>query len=140
MTPARRQIGLPQQRECLLRKCIGLCQHRNTRLHKHLILRELRCLVGDVRIANTRFGRGEILARDLKVRNGSIEPVLDGTVSCSSCGNRADRAVNITQRALGIIRGGDVHGCQADARQVQMVQRGIDRVVRAALETDEDRK
>ena len=26
-TPAERCVGLPQQRECLLRKRVGLCQH-----------------------------------------------------------------------------------------------------------------
>ena len=125
MTSAERWIGLPQQRECLLWKRIGLRQHRNTRLHEHLILRKLRRLEGDVCVANPRLSSREALTRDLKIRNGGLEAVLNRAVFRSRGGNRTDRAVDIAQRALRVCRRRDVHGCQADARQVQIVQTAV---------------
>src|SRR4051794_19176309 len=77
MTPAKRYPDLPQQRECLLRKRIGLCQYSDTRLHEYLILRELRRLKGDVGVPNPRFSGRETLTRDLEIRDGCFETVLN---------------------------------------------------------------
>src|ERR1043166_10100064 len=138
MTPTALKSCLSQQRECLLRKRIGLRQHGNTRLHEHLILRELRRLKRNVRITYPRFSRRKALTGDLEIRDGGLEAVLNRAVFRSSRCHRTDRTVDVAQRALGIGRRRDIYGSQADARDVQIVQIGCERVARTALEADKE--
>ena len=129
-----------QQRQRLLWQRIGLCQNRDAGLGEDLVLREHRCLLGNVRISNPRFGRGEVFGRDRQILDRDLEPALDRAVIRAGGCDCDDRAVDLRQHRLRGRRRRHACAGQSDRRHVEVIQGHVQRIARSTLEADKDLK
>ena len=109
-----------QQRQGLLWQRVGLRQNRDAGLGEDLVLREHRCLLGNVRVSNPRFRRSKVLSRDRQVLDRDFEPALNRPVIRAGGCHRADGAVDIGKHGLCGCRRRHTRTGQSDRRDVEI--------------------
>ena len=88
-------LWLSEELKDVLGRGVGLCQHRCAGLHQNLVLRELRRLLREVRVTNTRFRVRQVFDRHVQaVDVGHQRVLLERAHLRSERGYAADSGVN----------------------------------------------
>lgn len=108
---------LPQQREHVLLRLVGLRQHRDTGLLQDLRLAQIRRFLGEVGVLDPRAGAGDVVRHVLQVADGRVEAVLHRAQVTPQVVDEGQGVVDHADGLVGAVLGLDVDGADIAQRR-----------------------